>query len=91
MTIMKTTQTTIRWIVLGVFGIVFYFDVGNLHAETVAWYRFEEGGGDGGFLLSPNSEFNHCATGMKWFEDFVFEVAGKDESAVAMKLLNKRP
>ena len=52
---------------------------------------FEEGGGDGGFLLSPNSEFNHCATGMKWFEDFVFEVAGKDESAVAMKLLNKRP
>ena len=28
---------------------------------------------------------------VEWFNDFVFEVAGEDESAVAMKLLSKRP
>ncbi len=28
---------------------------------------------------------------MEGFDDFVFEIAGKDESAVARKLLRKRP
>ena len=52
---------------------------------------FEELGCDCRFLFSSNSELNHCATGMKWFDDFVFVVAGEDESAVAIKLLNRRP
>jgi hypothetical protein len=52
---------------------------------------FEELSGNGLTVSSPNSEFNHCATGMKWFEDFVFVVAGEDESAIASELLNKRP
>ena len=52
---------------------------------------FEEGCCDGRFVLSSNSEFNHSATGMKWFDDSIFVVAGEDESAVATKLLNRRP
>ena len=52
---------------------------------------FEEGGGDGRFLLSADPELDNCCTGVEGFEDFVFVVAGEDKSAVAMKLLNKRP
>ena len=50
----------------------------------------EELGCDELLLFAYNSELNHCATGMKWFEDFVFVITGEDESAVTRKLLNKR-
>jgi hypothetical protein len=51
----------------------------------------EEGGGDCWFLLTVDSELDDCGSGVKGFENFILEVAGEDESAVTMKLLNKRP
>ena len=52
---------------------------------------FVEGCCNCGFLLSSNSELHNGATGMEGFDDFVFEVASEDESAVATKHLSKRP
>ncbi len=54
-------------------------------------YSFEELSGNDRFLLSSNGKLNDCTTGMEGFDDFIFEVAGEYESAVARKLLCKRP
>ena len=52
---------------------------------------FEEGCCEGRFVSAFDSKLNDCTTGMQGFNDFVFVVAGEDESAVATKLLNRRP
>ncbi len=52
---------------------------------------FEELCGNGLTVFSFDSKFNDGTTGVEWFKDFVFVVTGEDESAVASKLLNKRP
>jgi hypothetical protein len=42
-------------------------------------------------FFSSDSKLDNRASGMKWLDDFVFVVTGEDESAVANKLLSKRP
>jgi hypothetical protein len=44
-----------------------------------------------GFAFGIGGKVNTRAPGVKWLDQSVFEVAGEDESAVATKLLNKRP
>jgi hypothetical protein len=43
------------------------------------------------FFLSSDSELDHSAARVERFDDFVLVVTGENESAVASKLLNKRP
>ena len=52
---------------------------------------FEELGGKLGFAFGIGGKVNTGASGVERFDNFVFEIAGKDESAVARKLLSKRP
>jgi hypothetical protein len=51
----------------------------------------EELGGNGLSIFSFDSKLNDGTSGMEGFKDFVFVIAGEDESAVTSKLLNKRP
>jgi len=39
-------------------------------------------------FFSLNSEFDDGTSGVKGFKDFVFVVAGEDESTIASELLN---
>jgi hypothetical protein len=43
------------------------------------------------FFFSFDSKVNDGTSGMKGFNDFVFVVAGEDESAIVTKFLNRRP
>jgi len=43
------------------------------------------------FVFGFNSELDHCTSGVERFDNFVFVVAGEDESAVVIKCLNIRP
>jgi hypothetical protein len=43
------------------------------------------------FVFSFNPELDDGTSGVERFDDFVFVIAGKDESAIASKFLNKRP
>ena len=52
---------------------------------------FEEEGGKLGFAFGIGGKINTGASAVEGFDNFVFEIAGKDESAVARKLLCKRP
>jgi hypothetical protein len=52
---------------------------------------FEEGCCDSLSFFSFDSKLNDGTSGMEGFKDFVFVVAGKDESAITSELLNKRP
>ena len=42
------------------------------------------------FLLTFDSKFDNRTTGVEGFDDFIFIIAGEDESAVVGELLNTR-
>jgi hypothetical protein len=43
------------------------------------------------FFFPLDCEVDDGTSGMKGFDDFVFVIAGEDESAVVIKCLNIRP
>jgi hypothetical protein len=51
----------------------------------------KELGGNRLSVLSFDSKLNDGTSRVQGFKDFIFVVAGEDESAVSSKLLNKRP